>query len=704
MNRTIRFIVLVAAVVCLTAVFATSAFAYEGYWIRCSNCHASAPTAITPVVTDGAVTGDLQAYTVSAPGATEWAVFAGATRIAQGTGATAEFSLPVGTTYNFFAVAGTPTAGGYGTVSISPAYSWPAAPGDVTPPVSTSDAVASYTNFATIRIDATDEVGGSGVQRIYYRVGTTGSLRVTPTGVGGWAEAYVKPTSTGTFTYELFYWAEDREGNIEAENSVTFTVTADGWVSTAVPSTVSGPNGMSPWTYQDAYDTSAKREGGYAPYGGVSGFYSNPHGGYDTSTNKCKVCHAVHRAEGTYYLLRANSVDDACDYCHIGGSAHSNKIVYTENDAGKFTPNGHTMGAPSSIPDSSVRMETVSVELIDGETSTSVKVRQYDETKKQLYRTQFYGRSPAGHPAIGSGTLQYALTGPTPLSCSNCHQVHNAVTQIWQPAGFVAGGRNNSDWAQRQTQGYKLLRRFPGATAGDANTTYTGGMFASTTAFAKVPESTIVADFNYSTSVSKENSYTDAQAGLTGYLDENLPWRQPDWVIGTNLRGVEATAGGNTAYEAAGVNQYALSVWCADCHNLNIGTNITTGDSELGFFKAHAERTHPVPASRSLQCYGCHRNDIGGGSDASVGSDAGLDDIGCDRCHYNPGRYALQRAGADFPHSGGDDSIKLLGAFSLASAPQPDGTFDFDYVQVDITADNLDAVCLRCHTDQGVHQ
>ena len=493
----------------------------------------------------------------------------------------------------------------------------------------------------------------------------------------------------------------------------------------AATPTVIAADGGSAWSYEDNHDGGvAKREGGYLPFNfgslyssagadyatGDPGWYDQadflgkgPHGGYDTTTNKCKACHAVHRAEGTYYLLRANSIDDACNYCHIDGPAYSSTLVYTENAAGIYTPNGHTMGAPAGIPDSSIRMESVTVELLDGETSTSVKVRTYDETKKQLYRVQFYGRSPGGHPAIGSGELTYSKIGPTPLSCSSCHQVHNAVTQIWQPAGFVSA-RNNSDWALRVTEGYKLLRRFPGATSGTSTGEIGPGAIIGASVLAKVPESTIIADYNYSTTVSRETGYTDADAGLTGYADENVQWRQPDWVIGTNLRGVEATAGGNTAYEAAGVNQYALSVWCADCHNLNIGTNITTGDSELGFFKAHAERTHPVPASRSLQCYGCHRNDIGGGSDASVGSDAGLDDIGCDRCHYNPGRYALQRAGADFPHSGGDDSIKLLGAFSLASAPQPDGTFDFDYVQVDITADNLDAVCLRCHTDQGVHQ
>jgi hypothetical protein len=426
-SRTIRFIVVVAAVACLTAVFATSAFAYGNYWIRCANCHAAAPTPITVTATLVSNDGTDAVYSVTAPGATEWALFAGATRRAYGMGTPpATITVPSGASYNLYAVAGD-LSGSYGAATLSPTATFPPQPTDVTPPVSTSDAVGPYTNFATIRIDATDDL--SGVAYIYYTV-NGGSTRTTPVGTSGYAEAYVRQITTGASTYTLEFWAQDREGNIEDENTVTFTVTADGWVSSATPSTVTGPNGSSPWTYQDASDATAKREGGYVAYGGVSGFYSNPHGGYDTSTNKCKVCHAVHRAEGTYYLLRASSQDDACDYCHIGGSAHSNKVVYTGNDAGKYTPNGHTMGASSRIPDSTVYQESVTVTL----QGTSVKVRTYDEAKKQMYRVQWWGRSPIGHPTIGSiAAPTFAKSGPTPLNCSSCHQVHNATTQIWQP-------------------------------------------------------------------------------------------------------------------------------------------------------------------------------------------------------------------------------------------------------------------------------
>lgn len=481
----------------------------------------------------------------------------------------------------------------------------------------------------------------------------------------------------------------------------------------AAAPTVIAADGGSVWSYQDSHDSAAKRQGGYALFNDstVSTWYADdgasysigggavnqadfvgkgPHGGYDTSTNKCKVCHAVHRAEGTYYLLRANSSDDACTYCHIGGSAHSDRVVYTGNAAGIDTPNGHTMGASSRIPDSSVRSYTTTVAI----NTTVVKVRNYESEMKQLNRVMYYGRSPIGHPAYSSGALTFGEVGPTPLSCSNCHQVHNAKAQIWQPPAYVDGYNNPS--VTRLTAGYKLLRRFPGASIVPGNEAQAG-----TTAIAKVPESTLIADVNYSTNASFEATYVDSDAAGQG---DKLTWRQPDWVVGSSFASYHAN-----------VTQYQLSVWCADCHNLNIANDpVTAGTSELGFQAVHAERSHPVPASRGFDCYACHRS---GMSSAS----------GCNRCHYSPQNYATDAGLAlsygevttasaavqaaegfnrptDFPHAGANDEYKLLGAYSLATLPVGDGTFTKTNALTTITADNLDAVCLRCHTDQGTHQ
>lgn len=504
-------------------------------------------------------------------------------------------------------------------------------------------------------------------------------------------------------------------------------ITPDTHETPGVP-TVIAPDGGSRWSYQDAADLSPKREGGYLPFNAGSIYASagaaydsnplvgydqaqfagkGPHGGYDTSTNKCKACHAVHRAEGTYYLLRADTQDDACNYCHIGAGAKSADIVYSGNPAGIDTPNGHTMGASSRIPGSTVRMDNVTM-VVNG---ANVLVRTYQDARKQLFRTVAWGRSPASHPYTGgaisqAATVTWGVVGPTPLSCSNCHQVHNALTQIWQPPAQtgLTGPTGTLDrsmvTAEQLTTGYKLLRRFPGATRWNTAGPATGFGPFGPTVLAKVPESTLTMGVNYSALRSGETTYTDTTA-------DGGTWRQPDWILGADMQNlVNDTGAWRSARNEALVSQFAMSVWCADCHNLNIGAPgslVNTPTPEVGVQKLHGDRTHPVPASRTMQCYSCHRSGLGTGG------------TGCARCHYSPAEYRGDAAAAldflgrptDFPHAGADDEYKLLGAFSVSTLPPAEtGNFAWtlSYRLTDISENNLDAVCIRCHTDQGIHQ
>jgi hypothetical protein len=203
-SKAIRFIVLVAVAACLFAVFATSAFAFNGWWTPCFSCHGAAPNAIvvTPTLVDNDQT--TANYTFTAPGASEWAVFAGYTKLAGGGGASGSFSVPSGAPYTIYAVAGSTSAGSFGSASVSPPTTlWDDNTfiGDVTAPTSASDAVASYADKAEITITATDD-SLYGVAYIYFRV-NSGSIRTTPVGTSGYAKAIVRPTSAGTFDYTL---------------------------------------------------------------------------------------------------------------------------------------------------------------------------------------------------------------------------------------------------------------------------------------------------------------------------------------------------------------------------------------------------------------------------------------------------------------------------------------------------------------------
>jgi predicted CXXCH cytochrome family protein len=65
----------------------------------------------------------------------------------------------------------------------------------------------------------------------------------------------------------------------------------------------------------------------YAPWvsGGTNG--ATPHKSYGTTTVKCAVCHAVHKATSTGEILLSNTAGNACVYCHIQ-TTNGVKVIY----------------------------------------------------------------------------------------------------------------------------------------------------------------------------------------------------------------------------------------------------------------------------------------------------------------------------------------------------------------------------------------
>lgn len=96
-----------------------------------------------------------------------------------------------------------------------------------------------------------------------------------------------------------------------------------------------------------------------------TGYFSGPHGGYTTTTNKCADCHSTHYAAGSFMLLRANSREAACDYCHGGGGGSSINIMMDNSyETGAYSMDkssaestttmgfgtGHTLGYQGNAP------------------------------------------------------------------------------------------------------------------------------------------------------------------------------------------------------------------------------------------------------------------------------------------------------------------------------------------------------------------
>jgi len=106
---------------------------------------------------------------------------------------------------------------------------------DTTPPVTTSDAVASYWNDAVVHLSGTDDAG---VAYIYKEL-DHGVVRLYTVAAGS-AETdapdeQYRPLSPGSHT--IRFWAQDVNGNVEASRTVTFTVVED---SAAPVTTASG--------------------------------------------------------------------------------------------------------------------------------------------------------------------------------------------------------------------------------------------------------------------------------------------------------------------------------------------------------------------------------------------------------------------------------------------------------------------------------
>ncbi|MCL2324092.1 MAG: hypothetical protein FWC48_00740 [Actinomycetia bacterium] len=141
-----------------------------------------------------------------------------------------------------------------------------------------------------------------------------------------------------------------------------------------------------------------------------------PHGGYDTTTNKCGVCHSAHNGGSNAsatgltsgaQLLRTGVT--GCEYCHVGSTGlFSNATVYKASGG-----NVSDLGAGNS-----------------GHAITG---------------------NPVTIPASGKGTIT--------LTCTSCHSVHGAVNN-WMPTDFYTDGSHASmDTAK---YGYKLLLAAPG--------------------------------------------------------------------------------------------------------------------------------------------------------------------------------------------------------------------------------------------------
>ena len=433
----------------------------------------------------------------------------------------------------------------------------------------------------------------------------------------------------------------------------------------------------------------------------------NPHDIYDSASGSCKMCHEMPAIGGAYRLLRTSRPDDACAYCHVGGSAFSALQVYGLNSAGMKTANGHTIGASELIPDSSVaqwvEQATVTTTDADGNSvSQTIALRRYSKTANKLFRLSRYDGPNPVDPSV-KGFLR---VGPVTLNCMSCHFPHNTEELVWTPTALES---QSTTGAKRS---YKLLRSSPsGSIQGKATIVN--------------DDKTYRVDYDEGMKTWKAYTELNPQAG-DFYVGPDHVVTVPEetmtavntgagHTIYTTFNGVDARKQRGPIADPQTVNEYALSPWCADCHNLNIGYWKNPPRDELGF-ASHADRTHPAPFTGAYngpgQCYSCHRNDLPDApgqrnqpSSLYAGYTKNAEHQACEECHFGTGSYRQVRdnvdglgARSDFPHSGQDNAIKLLGP--ATKRMNADGAI---IPGIGVTEDNIDGVCLRCHPGVGVN-
>lgn len=138
---------------------------------------------------------------------------------------------------------------------------------------------------------------------------------------------------------------------------------------------------------------------------------TTPHMGYTTTTVKCAVCHAVHRAPAAGQLLMRGTVAGACEYCHISANVAVSK-VYGANVANynSDTDKNHYSGSGSRCVDCHAVHGAGTVTSTAGGTNpVSAKILKVN------------GSVQTGLPAAWSFTTGTDRSGVVSAFCTQCH-------------------------------------------------------------------------------------------------------------------------------------------------------------------------------------------------------------------------------------------------------------------------------------------
>jgi predicted CXXCH cytochrome family protein len=143
----------------------------------------------------------------------------------------------------------------------------------------------------------------------------------------------------------------------------------------------------------------------------------NPHQSYSTTTVKCAVCHAVHKAPTGGQVLLRDTVANACVVCHIDTDA-GNKVIYTNGAHENYyssNPGSYAHNSDGNTAMSPTNVTCVMCHTVHGAGRITGNVNPVGT--KILKPTGFQTTNGAPDPTANGLTREQRITG----FCTRCH-------------------------------------------------------------------------------------------------------------------------------------------------------------------------------------------------------------------------------------------------------------------------------------------
>lgn len=321
------------------------------------------------------------------------------------------------------------------------------------------------------------------------------------------------------------------------------TAFAQGWDIGSYPGTAQGghtwgdPSGTGLWAY---FNTTG-----------------NPHGGFDTGTHNCTVCHSVHHANPAGEALLPSTVGEACVYCHITSS--TGYIVLYDGVSTNYTDAndmGHNLTGMSSGCTQCHQVHAAKDQMV----SEPYQVAAGANSATDYLVMKLLKVNGSGNDMVDSAGAVLKLADGMDNSlavsywCTTCHYVSRDLGAGLQPTGYYNAGYGS--WTHVMgavTNDYSTTSGFSGTIAQSASTTCKDCHNRGVVNASPAPPAVVSSTYNYP-------HYTDGVRMLTSATALDA------------VTGIPTASGGATDGHADGV--------CINCHR---GAAVTSGGVGMGW-------------------------------------------------------------------------------------------------------------------------